>query len=55
MKLTNKIPKPKAKPKLTIGDSEAEVKKQLIESRPHCKLSTMPDDVFNMIVAYVQK
>jgi hypothetical protein len=43
------------KTKFSIGDTDDSIKKALIESRPHCKLSCLPDDVFNLIINYVQK
>jgi hypothetical protein len=43
------------KTKFSIGDSDDSIRKALIESRPHCKLSCLPDDVFNLIINYVQK
>ncbi|CAF0853253.1 unnamed protein product [Brachionus calyciflorus] len=42
-----------AKTKLSIGDTD-EIKKTLLESKPHCKLSYIPDDVFKLIIEYVQ-
>lgn len=42
------------KPKLAIGDDDTEIKKKFIESKPHCKLSSLPDDVFGLIVNFVQ-
>lgn len=44
-----------AAPKLSIGDSDSDVKKNLIESKPHCQISNLPTDVFDLIVNYVQK
>lgn len=44
----------KSKGKFSIGETEDSIRKVLLESRPHCKLSTLPDDVFNLIVNYVQ-
>lgn len=43
------------KPKLSIGDTDQEVKKTLLESKPHCQLSSVPSDVFQLIVTYIQK
>jgi len=44
-----------AKPKLSIGDTDTEVSKKLIESKAHCQISNLPKDVFDLIVNYVQK
>ena len=44
-----------AKPKLSIGDADTEISKKLIESKPHCQISNLPKDVFDLIVNYVQK
>ncbi|RNA24634.1 nuclear RNA export factor 1 isoform X2 [Brachionus plicatilis] len=44
-----------ANTKLSIGDTDQEIRKALLESRPHCKLGGVPDDVFSIIVGYVQK
>ena len=44
-----------AKPKLSIGDTDTEISKKLIESKPHCQISNLPKDVFDLIVNYVQK
>ena len=43
------------KNKLSIGESEKDVKKALLPSQPHCQLSIVPSDVFQLIVTYVQK
>lgn len=43
-----------AKPKLSIGDTDNDVKKALLESKSHCQLSNLPKDVFDLIVNYVQ-
>ena len=45
----------KSAQKFSIGDTEDAIKKIFVESRPHCKLSLLSDDVFAMIVNYVQK
>jgi hypothetical protein len=43
------------KPKLSIGDDDSDVKKTFMLTQPHCKLDGVPDEVFNLIVGYVQK
>ena len=40
---------------MAIGETEEDEKKPLLPSTPHCKLNNMPDDVFQMVVGYVQK
>lgn len=39
--------------KFSIGDDDAD-KKPLLPSKPHCQISNLPADVFNIIVSYVQ-
>jgi hypothetical protein len=43
------------KPKLVIGEDDEKVTKALLPCTPHCKLSSTPDEVFQLIVGYVQK
>lgn len=38
-----------------IGDDNTEAAKPLIPSQPHMRVSNMPEDVFNVIVNFVQK
>lgn len=42
-------------PKLAIGEDDDENKKPMPVSLPHCRLNSMPEDVFQMVVGYVQK
>ncbi|CAF1103076.1 unnamed protein product [Brachionus calyciflorus] len=44
----------KVRTKFTIGDDDDELKKHLLPSKPHCRLASIPEDVFNVIVSYVQ-
>lgn len=53
-KMADRLQDMGAKPKLSIGDSDVEVAKKLVESQPHCQISNMPKDVFDLIVNYVQ-
>jgi hypothetical protein len=41
--------------KFSIGDDDTEIAKNLLPSKPHCQISNLPDDVFSLIVSYVQK
>ena len=38
-----------------IGESDDDSRNPLLPSKPHCQLSTLPPDVFQMIVTYVQQ
>lgn len=40
--------------KLAIGDDDTVVKKQLLSSKLHCKPDNVPQDVFNIIVKFLQ-
>lgn len=39
---------------MKLGDDDSESVKPLLPSKPHCQVSNMPADVFNLIVTYVQ-
>jgi hypothetical protein len=41
--------------KLAIGDDDTVVKKQLLPSKLHCKPDNVPQDVFNIIVKFLQE
>ena len=41
--------------KLAIGDDDTVVKKQLLSSKLHCKPDNVPQDVFNIIVKFLQE
>jgi hypothetical protein len=43
------------KQKLTIGEDDADTRKQFLPTMSHCKLNGVPDDVFALIINYVQK
>lgn len=45
----------KEKEKLSIGDRDEEFRKELIESKAYCRLQSIPDDIFNIIVNYIQR
>ncbi|RNA39773.1 nuclear RNA export factor 1 isoform X6 [Brachionus plicatilis] len=40
--------------KLSIGEDDCAAKKPLIPSKPFCRLNSMPENVFNILVAYTQ-
>lgn len=42
------------RPKMKLGDDDSESIKALLSSKPHCQVSNMPADVFNLIITYVQ-
>ena len=41
--------------KLAIGDDDTVVKKELLSSKLHCKPDSVPQDVFNIIVKFLQE